>query len=688
MSDGFADGVWYVDLASVDDAAVLPDTIARAGGMTVQRSRDPVEFLLARLADREALVVLDNCDRLVHDLAELVPKIVHAAPAVRVLTTCRISLGAPDEAVWTVHPLDAASAVELFADRARLARPGWVIDDKNRPAVDRLCRRLDGIPLAIEMAAARLAVMNLDQIIEHLDDRFRLLAAPRRATDTRHQSLAAVMDWSYDLLDDADQVLLRRMSVCADGFDLDAATTIGVPDPCSASLPDVLDRLGHLVEASLVMFDAGRDTPRYGMLETVRQHVSGKLDDDERADAGLAHAIHYEAVSARAFELWSTDYDGARRLGDRELDNLRAAMNWAYLHRRPRLGLSIARNSRFHFFTLLADRELVRWLRTGLELVDDDDPLTLEAQAAMLLHAHNADDPDAQRFAAARVERAIDDVDDPRLRAELLNAMSASVVATDPRAADAYTTAAAALRASPPNRMLAFLNNRIEQSWDTGELADGEAILRRLEELLDMMPQPNPVRYKVEAGVAARAGRWADVVDIAETAGDLDPVMDAAVGLLHAEALGALGRFDEALLTLTSLDRDGLGYYARFVDLVHASTDLRRHEPRAAADRLGTMVEDIAGDGRRLAVGAQVAALLGVAAHGLGRHETAAILLGHADAEQRRLDITLRPSDRPLAEQAIEACRTELGAQRFDVLAAQGARTAWHDLPKVQSATP
>ena len=274
------------------------------------------------------------------------------------------------------------------------------------------------------------------------------------------------------------------------------------------------------------------------------------------------------------------------------MDNLRATMSWAYAHRRPRLGLSIARNSRFHFFTLLADRELVRWLRTGLELVDDDDPLTLEAAAAMLLHAHNADDPDAQRFAAARVERAIDDVDDPRLTAELLNAMSASVVATDPRAADSYTNAAAALRASPPNRMLAFLNNRIEQSWDTGELADGEAILLRLEQLLDMMPHPNPVTYKVEAGVAARAGRWTDVVDIAETADDLDPVMGAAVGLLHAEALGVLGRFDEALLTLTSLDRDGLSYHATFVDLVHTSTDLRRHEPRAAADRLGAMVDD------------------------------------------------------------------------------------------------
>ena len=239
---------------------------------------------------------------------------MYAAPDVRVLTTCRISLGAPDEAVWTVHPLDAASAVELFADRARLARPGWAIDDRNRPAVERLCQVLDGIPLAIEMAAARLAVMHLDQIIEHLDDRFRLLAAPRRATDTRHRSLAAVMDWSYDLLDDADQVLLRRMSACAGGFDLEAATTIGGADPSTASLPDVLDRLGHLVEASLVMFDAGRDAPRY---RHARNGSPASVREARRRRAGRRRTRPRDPLRSRRppgrLELWSTDYDAARR---------------------------------------------------------------------------------------------------------------------------------------------------------------------------------------------------------------------------------------------------------------------------------------------------------------------------------------------------------------------------------------
>jgi predicted ATPase/DNA-binding SARP family transcriptional activator len=699
MENRFADGVWYVDLTPITDGTLVADTILAAGGLAVPPGRQPVDHLLSQLADRDVLIVLDNCEHLVEEVAEIVPRMLLTAPALRVLATSRVSLGVTGEAIWTVHPLDVPPGVELFTDRARLVRPGFVVDDANHHDVERLVACVDGIPLAIEMAAARLAVMGVDQIGEHLDERLGLLTRPGRDVDERQRSMSAVLDWSYQLLDEPDRALLRRMSMCAGGFDLTAATQIGDPDatiaptiaptsaPTTAPL-EVLDRLGHLVEASLVVFDADHGTPRYRMLETVRQFAADRLDDDERARVGLAHATHYHAVAATIFDLFSTDFDAAVAGAERELGNLRAAMRWAYENAHAELGLSIARYARMYFHVKQMDRELLEWLSTGLELVDDDEPATLEAAAGASHAASNINDQERRDRAIARVERGLDSVDEPSLRAELLSALCSKVAHTDPRAADAYTRAAIELRASVPSRALALLANRIEVSWHVGGLDDGEAVLRRLTEILDELPTPDPARIKIETGVAALAGRWEDVVRIAEAAGDLEPMYESAVRLVWAEALGALGRHEDALAVLAPLDPDAVGYYFYFADLVHAAIDLRRHEPRAAARRLGALADEVGHQTERLAIGMQVAALLAVAAHDLGRHEVAALLFGYAAAEQQRLDITLRASDRPLAAQAIESCRVALGPQRFDELAAEGAGTGWSDLPSVDISEP
>ena len=365
IQDRFANGVWYVDLAPIEDPAALADTIVSAGGLTVPRGRAPIDHLLGRLADCDALLVFDNCEHLVEGVAALVASIVKAAPHVRVLATSRVSLALPGEAIWSVHPLQVAPAVELFADRARFVRPGFVVDEANRHLLERLVAQLDGIPLAIEMAAARLAVLSVAQIVEHLDDRFRLLTNTGRRAVERQQSLTSVMDWNYELLDETEQVLLRRMSVCVGGFDLDAAGRIGTSEPATSSLADVLDRLGHLVEASLLLFDGDRGTPRYRMLETVRQYAAAKLDPDERDEVALVHATHYDIVNAIMLDPAQGTYDAGVRFGDEELGNLRAAMSWAYRNGQPRLGLSIACHARFYFWIRMLDRELVRWLRRG-----------------------------------------------------------------------------------------------------------------------------------------------------------------------------------------------------------------------------------------------------------------------------------------------------------------------------------
>ena len=185
-------------------------------------------YLLSRLSTQNALIVVDNCEHLVDDVGDLVGRLVRAAPNVRVLATSRLRLGVPDEAIWHVQPLAiATSAFELFAQRARLVRPGFVVDDSNRAVIEQICERLDGIPLAIELASARLKAMTVTQIAEHLDNRFRLLTRADRSADARQRSMVATMSWSYDLLDEADRELLRRLSVFTDGFTLEAATVIG-----------------------------------------------------------------------------------------------------------------------------------------------------------------------------------------------------------------------------------------------------------------------------------------------------------------------------------------------------------------------------------------------------------------------------------------------------------------------------
>ena len=228
LTDRFDDGVWFVDLVPLNDGILLANAFIAGVGLPATVNRDPDEYLLSRLSTQNALIVVDNCEHLVDDVGDLVGRLVRAAPNVRVLATSRVRLGVPDEAIWHVQPLAVAtSAFELFAQRARLVRPGFVVDDSNRAVIEQICERLDGIPLAIELASARLKAMTVTQIAEHLDNRFRLLTRADRSADARQRSMVATMSWSYDLLDEADRELLRRLSVFTDGFTLEAATVIG-----------------------------------------------------------------------------------------------------------------------------------------------------------------------------------------------------------------------------------------------------------------------------------------------------------------------------------------------------------------------------------------------------------------------------------------------------------------------------
>ena len=284
--DGSGDGTWFVDLAPLTDATRVAAPLARVLGVREQPGRPLLQSLVAACRARQSLVILDNCEHVIGEAAHVADQLVRSCPRMTILATSREPLGIEGEHLYRVPPLFvppadadpdrllACDAVRLFADRARQQRSDFVVDSGNASAVGRLCRRLDGIPLAIELAAARLRTLPLDEIDNRLDQRFRLLTGGHRVTPPRHQTLQALIDWSYDLLNPEEQEMLERLSVFAGGFDLYSAEAVagaGFDSPVG-----VLDRLAALVDKSLLQAD-DVGALRYRLLETVRDYASAKL---------------------------------------------------------------------------------------------------------------------------------------------------------------------------------------------------------------------------------------------------------------------------------------------------------------------------------------------------------------------------------------------------------------------------
>jgi len=321
----FPDGVWFVDLAPVSSDEFVWDRVALTLGV-----KDPAQGLTwadaigGHLGPRRALLVIDNCEHVVATAAEVVASIVEAAPGVKVVATSREPLGVPGEVTWSVPPLIEADAVQLFTERARQSLPQFKLAEPDRQVVLDICRRLDGQPLAIELAAARVRVLAPARIAAGLEDRFSALPSGPRTAPRRQSTLAASFDWSYDLLTKPQRALLRQLSVFAGGFDLEAVLEV-----CPAA---TIDLLTALADRSLVMvLRSARGEPRYRLLETVRQFASEHL-----AEAGEVEMIRnrhrdYYTEFAEKAEPGLTSSDDARwqALLMREQENLRAAMAWS-----------------------------------------------------------------------------------------------------------------------------------------------------------------------------------------------------------------------------------------------------------------------------------------------------------------------------------------------------------------------
>ena len=338
----FPDGVWYADLAPVAHPEVVPVTVARALGLPDQPGSSITDTVLRYVRDRHMMLVLDNCEHLLEASAALVTDMLAACSKVTILATSREPLLVPGEVNWGVPSLSLADeAIELFSDRARRARPEFTITDDNAATVTEICRRLDGMPLAIELAAARVRALSLDEIVGSLHDRFRLLTGGARTAVRRQQTLRASVDWSHALLTESERILFRRLAVFMGGFDLDAAQAVA--GTTEVERFQVLDQLSLLVDKSLVVAENTSGATRYRLLETVRQYALEKLGESGEADSVRArHRDHYTASAALLDAPATSGHEERVAQALREMDNLRAALVWSLENNEVTMALEIA----------------------------------------------------------------------------------------------------------------------------------------------------------------------------------------------------------------------------------------------------------------------------------------------------------------------------------------------------------
>jgi predicted ATPase/DNA-binding SARP family transcriptional activator len=378
----YRDGVWLVELAALTDATLLPQHLVSALAVAEKSGATPPESLRTHLADREVLLVLDNCEHLSAECATLALDLLRAAPGLVVLATSREPLGVPGETLWPVPPLSLpepganaweSDAVRLFVERASAVDPEFGSSDDTGAAIADICRRLDGVPLAIELAAARVRTLSVTEIADRLRDRFRLLVGRDPTAPDRHQTLRAAVDWSYEALSPTEQELFARVSVFAGGFSLDTAAAVCSPGRDDA---DVFDGLADLVDKSLVLADRSGTTTRYRLLETLRQYGAERL-----ADAGEETAVrdrHLAWVRSLAEDA-DVGLEGGNQSSwlqrlDAEEDNVRVALDWAVAHPAGDDGLRTA-GALWRYWQVRGRlTEGGRWLRTLLDITTDAPP--------------------------------------------------------------------------------------------------------------------------------------------------------------------------------------------------------------------------------------------------------------------------------------------------------------------------
>jgi predicted ATPase/class 3 adenylate cyclase/Tfp pilus assembly protein PilF len=436
--DRYRDGVWYVDLAAISDPALVANALARVWGLTEVAGTPLMDTICQHARSQQTLLLLDNCEHLLIACARLANALLRAGPHIRILTTSREPLRTAGEQIYTLPALllpdpkaDLATflradAARLFVERARIRQPGFTVSEQQLPAVATICRRLDGIPLALELAAARVGTLPVETIAARLDDRFGMLTRGERTAIPRQQTLKALIDWSYDLLDGPEKSLFARLSVFASGWTLDAAEAV-CPGGALAQA-DVLDLLDRLVQKSLVLVDEPED--RYGALETIRDYARDRLTDAGETETLRArHQQYYLALAEASEPSWRGRIDELRWLRSLEAEhaNLRAALHWSL--EQPGLAVNAVRfcGALGHFWRVRGHwREGRDWCSVALQKDAGMSPREVRAKAllsAAMMNARLGETPAAEELAEQALTLARD-AGNRILEASALNSLS------------------------------------------------------------------------------------------------------------------------------------------------------------------------------------------------------------------------------------------------------------------------
>jgi len=389
-------GVWLIDLAPLSEPRLVSSALAAVLGLEI-RSEDPLPGLIASQRDKRMLLVLDNCEHVIDAAAAVAVGILRAAPGVNILATSREPLRAEGERVHRLSSLPSAPAsarlsaaealgfpaIQLFVERAAASVGEFELSDADAPVAAEICRRLDGIPLAIEFAAARVDAFGVRGLAARLDDRLRLLTIGRRSAASRHQTMSAALDWSYGLLTEMEQTVLRRLAIFAGGFTLDAASAVAA----DATQPkgEIINQLAELVAKSLVAADVGDAEPRLRLLETTRAYALEKLaDSGEREQLARRHAEYYrdllEAAQDNAAGGWTANYAT-------EIENIRAALTWAFAPGGDvSIGVMLAAASAPMWLEMSLLTECNGWTGKALELLDPLDRGTRREMVLQTVH--------------------------------------------------------------------------------------------------------------------------------------------------------------------------------------------------------------------------------------------------------------------------------------------------------------
>jgi DNA-binding NtrC family response regulator/predicted ATPase len=719
LRERYPDGVWFVELATVPDAGLVAQAVASALGLQEEASRPPRELLAAALARRQALLILDNCEHVVEACAELVEALLRACPPLGVLTTSRERLNIPGESTFQVpslalpdeherapERLARSEAVRLFVERARLVAPDFALTAENAPSVAELCRRLDGLPLAIELAAARVRLLRVEQIVARLNDRFGLLTGGSRTTLPRQQTLRAALDWSHDLLSKPEQTLLRRLSVFAGGFTLEAVE--GVCAGPEVDVSQALDLLGQLVDKSMVLVETaepGAPVARYRLLESIREYCHQRARmAGEVAWLRRRHQAWFLALAEEA-ERRSRGPEQIAWLDrlETEYDNLQTALSWRDQDRasdvlRLRLGAALWR-----FWEVRGGlREGLKWL--GAILADAGYDAPAERARALNGAGNLARDVGDYRSAAQHHTEALRlrrQIGDPRDVARSLNNLG--VIAHDQaRYAEAevfFSEAIPAWRAAGDHEGLGLtLNNlgrtrRFQGDFERGVVLGEEALalFRAIDHAWGTAQELNNLANAAhyQGDVAGARPMYEESLRLRRLVGDRRGMGVALNGLalLHGvtgELEVARQLAEEALALRRDLgDRRGIGaslFALGCVALWGGDLDRAEHLARESlgirsdlADRLGI---------------ACCLELLGEAAFGRAQPARAAPLLRAAAVERAAINAPLPPLDRERVERIMAALAIhrdqETGAAAVSAVVAEELR-AHLPGPKVES---